>query len=155
MRHKIQLLDLFSGIGGFSLAAAWTKKINTVGFCEKNKYARQILKKNWPEVPVFEEIRDLTYERFKRQTDFFSVDIISAGFPCQPFSVAGRQKGTRDDRYLWPEMFRVIREFQPAWVLCENVTNFVNMAFKRTKIDLENENYEVQSFIIPACAISQ
>jgi DNA (cytosine-5)-methyltransferase 1 len=144
LRH----LDLFSGIGGFALAAQWAG-INTVAFCEIEPYAQKILKKNFPDVPIYSNI----YELKRRDIDG-TIDIITGGFPCQPFSVAGRKKGTKDNRDLWPQMFRVIQEFKPTWVIGENVANFVNMAFQRTKTNLESEGYEVQPFIIPACAVN-
>ncbi len=144
MRH----LDLFSGIGGFALAAQWAG-IKTVAFCEIEPYAQKVLKKNFPNVPIYSNIYEL-----KRSDINGTVDIITGGFPCQPFSVAGRKKGTKDDRDLWPQMFRVIQEFKPTWIVGENVANFTSMAFQRTKTNLESEGYEVQPFIIPACALN-
>jgi DNA (cytosine-5)-methyltransferase 1 len=143
MKH----LDLFSGIGGFALAAQWSN-IETVAFCEIDSYSKNVLKKNFPDVPIFGDIRNLNREDING-----TIDIITGGFPCQPFSIAGKKKGTNDNRDLWPEMFRVIQEFKPTWVIGENVANFTNMAFKRTKIDLESEGYEVQPLIIPACSV--
>ena len=144
---KMNHLDLFSGIGGFALAARWAG-INTVAFCEIDPFAQKVLKKNFPSVPVFPDICKL-----KRSYINETVDIITGGFPCQPFSIAGKKKGTDDDRDLWPEMYRIIKEFKPTWVIGENVANFVGMAFERTKTDLESEGYEVQPLIIPACGI--
>ncbi len=144
----MKLLDLFSGIGGFSLAAEWAG-IETVAFCEIDKYAQKILKKNFPDIPIFPDINKLN-----RGDIDGTVDIISGGFPCQPFSVAGKKKGTKDNRDLWPQMLRIIKEFKPSWVIGENVANFVSMAFQRTKTNLESEGYEVQPFIIPACAVN-
>ena len=141
-------LDLFSGIGGFALAAKWAE-INTVAFCEIEPFAQKVLKKNFPSVPVFPNICKL-----QRSDINESIDIITGGFPCQPFSIAGKKRGTDDDRDLWPEMFRIIKEFKPTWVIGENVANFVGMAFERTKTDLESEGYEVQPFIIPACGVN-
>ncbi len=141
-------LDLFSGIGGFALAAHWTGKIKTVGFCEIEPFAQKVLKKHWPDVPIHDDIKTL-----RNEEQYGSVDIITGGFPCQPFSVAGQQKGKGDNRDLWPEMFRIIQEFQPTWVIGENVSGFVNMAFNRTANDLENEGYEVQPLLIPACSV--
>ena len=141
-------LDLFSGIGGFALAAQWAG-INTVAFCEIEPFAQKVLKKNFPSVPVFPDICKL-----KRSDINESIDIITGGFPCQPFSIAGQKKGTEDNRDLWPQMFRVIKEFKPAWVIGENVANFVSMAFQRTKTDLESEGYQVQPLIIPACGVN-
>ena len=143
----MKLLDLFSGIGGFSLAAKWAG-IETIGFCEMDKHCQKVLKKNFPAVPIFPDIKKL-----RRSDVSGTVDIITGGFPCQPFSVAGRKKGTEDDRDLWPEMLRIIKEFKPTWFIGENVANFINMAFPRTKTDLESEGYEVQPFIIPACSV--
>ena len=143
----MRILDLFSGIGGFSLAGEWAG-YETVAFCEIEPFAKKILKKNFPNVPIFDDIRKLN-----RSDINGAVDVITGGFPCQPFSVAGRKKGTQDDRDLWPQMFRVIKEFKPTWVVGENVANFVSMAFQRTKTDLESEGYEVQPFIIPACGV--
>tara|TARA_R100000152_G_C6745111_1_gene168763 strand:+ start:144 stop:866 length:723 start_codon:yes stop_codon:yes gene_type:complete len=144
----MKILDLFSGIGGFSLAAEWAG-YETVGFCEIDVYCQKVLKKNFPDVPIFDDIRKLN-----RSDINGAVDVITGGFPCQPFSVAGRKKGTQDDRDLWPQMFRVIKEFKPTWIIGENVANFISMAFQRTKTDLEGEGYEVQPFIIPACAVN-
>jgi len=144
----MKMLDLFSGIGGFSLAARWAG-IDTVAFCEKDTYCQKVLKKNFPEIPIFSDIKKL-----KRSDINGTTDIITGGFPCQPFSIAGRKKGTEDDRDLWPEMLRVIQEYQPTWVVGENVANFVSMAFQRTKTNLESEGYEVQPFIIPACCVN-
>ena len=146
--ENIKILDLFSGIGGFSLAGKWAG-YETVGFCEIDKYCQKVLRKNFPNVPIFDDIRKLS-----RSDIDGAIDVITGGFPCQPFSVAGRKKGTQDDRDLWPEMFRVIKEFKPTWVVGENVANFVSMAFQRTKTDLESEGYEVQPFIVPACSVN-
>ena len=143
----LKMLDLFSGIGGFSLAASWTGEIETVAFCEIDKYCTQVLNKHWPEVPVYLDIKQL------RGEDIGAVDIISGGFPCQPFSCAGKQRGKTDNRYLWPEMFRIIREVKPRWVIGENSSGLVNMELEQCFLDLESEGYEVQSFIIPACGV--
>lgn len=145
--EKLKVLDLFSGIGGFSLGLE-RAGMETVAFCEIDTYCQKVLNRHWPDVPVFSDIRKLSRSDFEK-----SVDIICGGFPCQPFSLAGRKKGKEDDRDLWPEMFRVIQEYRPTWVIGENVANFTNMAFQRTKINLESEGYQVQPFIIPACGI--
>jgi len=142
----IKLLDLFSGIGGFSLAAHWAG-IETVAFCEQDKFCQQVLKKHWPTVPIFDDIKKM------RGDELEAVDIISGGFPCQPFSVAGKRRGSADDRALWPEMLRVIKEVRPTWVIGENVAGIINMELDNTLFDLEREGYEVQTFIIPACAV--
>jgi DNA (cytosine-5)-methyltransferase 1 len=144
-------LDLFSGIGGFSLAAAWAygKEHEIVGFCEINPYCHEVLKKHWPNVPIFEDIRSLDGKQFG------AVDLITGGFPCQPFSTSGKLLGKEDDRYLWPEMLRVISEAKPRWIVSENVANLINMELGEMLFDLEAIGYEIAPpLVIPACAVN-
>lgn len=145
-------LSLFSGIGGLDLAAEWAG-IKTVGQCEFADYPTKVLEKHWPEVPRWRDIRTLTKDTFYEKTKLRTVDIISGGFPCQPFSVAGKHGGVSDDRFLWPEMLRVISELRPAWVVGENVPGIINMALEKVLSDLENIEYQTQAIIIPACAV--
>jgi len=148
-------LDLFSGIGGFALAAmnVWGDKYKNVGFCEIDKFCQKVLKKNFgSNIKIFDNIIDITGE------EFGTIDLITGGFPCQPFSQAGRRKGREDERALFPEMVRVIRKTKPKWVLAENVSGILNIHngeyFEEICTQLEGEGYTVQSFIIPATAVN-
>jgi len=147
----MKVLDLFSGIGGFSLGLE-RAGMETVAFCEIEKFPQKVLKKHWPEVPIYDDIRKLTREQLTKD-GIGTIDLICGGFPCQPFSQAGKQKGFDDDRDLWPEMFRVIQEVRPRWVIGENVAGFVNMGLDRTLTDLEGAGYRTEQVIIPACAV--
>jgi len=154
--EKYKILDLFSGLGGFSLGLERTGHFETVAFCDNNQYSKLILDKHWKGVKIYDDVREISKEKFKEDGIEFP-DIITGGFPCQPFSVAGKQKGTSDDRHLWPEMFRIIKAFKPRYVIGENVRGIVNIqdgvVFETVCTDLESEGYEVQPFIIPAAGV--
>jgi len=141
--------SLFSGIGGFDLAAEWMQWEN-VFHCEWNKFGQQVLKYYWPQSISYNDITktDFTIHRGR-------IDILTGGFPCQPYSTAGKRRGKDDERHLWPEMLRAIREIQPRWVVGENVRGLVNwnggLVFDEVQTDLEAQGYEVQPFILPAC----
>ena len=148
MRHG----SLFSGIGGFDLAAEWMGWTN-VFHCEWNEFGQRVLKHYWPDAISYGDITktDFTVHRG-------DIDILTGGFPCQPYSMAGKRKGKEDERHLWPEMLRVIREIKPTWVVGENVFGITNwdggVVFNEVQTDLEAEGYEVQPYVLPACAVN-
>lgn len=147
---KWRHLDLFSGIGGFSLAAQWVwgADLEVVAFCEKDEYCRKVLTRHWPNVPIVKDIRDV-------KDEYGTIDMLTGGFPCQPFSVAGKQRGKDDDRFLWPSMLDAIEKTGPTWVVVENVIAIDDMLVLDQIIsDLESLGYEVGDPLeIPACAV--
>lgn len=169
------MVDTFSGIGGFSLAAEWTGRIRPVQFIEIDPWCRRVLAKHWPGVPIHDDIKTFLADAegagltcrggecgdaTPGEVGFANtvnrrLDLITGGFPCQPFSQAGKQRGAHDDRYLWPELARVVAALRPRWCLFENVFGIVNMAggLERVWADLEADGYEVGAVVIPAAAI--
>jgi len=144
----LNVLDLFSGIGGFSLGLESTGFFKTISFVEKDKFCQKVLRKNFPNVPIEDDVRNVKGEKYKE------TEIITSGFPCQPFSVAGKRRGTDDDRFLWDETIRIVSETKPKWFIGENVEGIINIqdgvVFRQIHDDLESEGFETQSLIIPA-----
>ena len=147
----MKILDLFSGIGGFSLGLE-AAGFETAAFCEYDKEAQKVLRKNWPDVPIFSDVRTLTKQEL-HDNGIQDIGLICGGYPCQPFSVAGERRGAEDDRHLWPEMFRLVQELRPTWVIGENVAGHINMGLDEVLADLETEGYTARTFVIPACAV--
>jgi DNA (cytosine-5)-methyltransferase 1 len=175
-------LDLFSGIGGFAHAVDQVWEDAEHIFCDNDPFCQQILKKHWPESEIYDDIRTITdskclgqqgqgkdgrssntaKNRERQANRAYNADnrpfLLTGGFPCQPFSAAGNRRGTSDDRYLWPEMLRVIQLTKPEWIIAENVGGFVTwnegLVLETVCTDMEAEGYEVQPFIIPAVAVN-
>jgi DNA (cytosine-5)-methyltransferase 1 len=143
--------SLFSGIGGFDLAAEWAGWEN-VFHCEWNPFGQKVLKHYWPQAESFNDITKTDFTPYANK-----IDILTGGFPCQPYSSAGKRKGKEDERHLWPEMLRAIREIRPRWVVGENVLGLINwsrgLVFHEVQDDLETAGYEVQPFLLPAAAV--
>jgi DNA (cytosine-5)-methyltransferase 1 len=144
--------SLFSGIGGFDLASKWMGWDN-IFHCEWNEFGQRVLKHHFPKSISYGDITTTDFTIHRGQ-----IDILTGGFPCQPYSQAGKRLGKEDDRHLWPEMLRAIREIQPSWVVGENVLGLVNwnggLVFDEVQADLENEGYIVQPYVLPACAVN-
>lgn len=143
--------SLFSGIGGLDLAAEWAG-FRTVAQVERADYPLQVLNQHWPDVPRFEDIEDVTDDTLDA-AGITRPTLLSGGFPCQPFSVAGKRRGTEDDRYLWPEMLRLVQESRPRWVIGENTAGFCGMALDETLAGLERAGYTCRAFVFPAEAV--
>jgi DNA-cytosine methyltransferase len=146
----IKILDICSGIGGFSLGLEATGGFDTVAFCEFDDFCCKVLNKHWPNVPIYKDLKEIGNDPARIIQEF---DLICGGIPCQPFSLAGKQKGKEDDRHLWPYMYAIVKSKKPTWVIVENVGGFVNVALDDVCLDLETQGYATQSFIIPACSV--
>ena len=144
--------SLFSGIGGFDLAAEWMGWENKF-HCEWNEFGQKVLKYYWPNAESFSDITKTNFTKYAG-----AIDIISGGFPCQPYSMAGKRLGKEDERHLWPHMLRAIQEVKPRWVVGENVRGLISwnggLVFEEVQADLEAAGYEVQPFLLPACGVN-
>ena len=145
LRH----VDLCSGIGGFALGFHWAKLSEPVLFCDTEPWCRQILNKNFPNIPIATDVKELANDPERFVPDH---EILSCGYPCQPFSVAGLRKGEEDDRHIWPSIFRIITHKRPSWVVCENVYGHVALGLDKVLFDMESQGYATRTFIVPACA---
>lgn len=144
--------SLFTGIGGFDLAAEWAG-FKTVGQCEINYECERILRKRWPDVERFHDIRQLCLDDLRRRGIDSHITLITGGFPCQPRSIAGKRRGSSDDRDLWPEMLRVVRELKPSWVVAENPPGILTMDIDGVLAGLEAADYQVGTFVLPAASV--
>ncbi len=154
--RKLRHLDLFSGIGGFSLGLEATGGFDTVAFCDIEEYPRKVLAKHWPRVKQYTDIKELSYDKLKSDgiiSDNKKIDIITGGYPCQPFSVAGRKKGEEDPRHLWPEYLRLIQELRPTWVIGENVSGHIKLGLDTVLQNLADQMYSTRTFSISASSV--
>lgn len=150
-------IELFAGIGGIALAAEWAG-IETVAFCEQDPFCQKILKKHWPSVPIFDDVCTLNRKTLEEKgvvKPGERINMLTGGWPCQPFaSVNKKRKGKDDERHLWPEMFRLVKELRPDWVVGENVADFSRSdEHEQTHKDLESIGYETQTFIMAAATV--
>lgn len=146
----MKVLDLFSGIGGFSIGLE-KAGFETVAFCEIEDYPRAVLRRHWPNVPIYRDVKQLTGNQLR--ADGIIPDVIVGGYPCQPFSLAGVRRGEEDDRHLWPEVRRLVNEIRPTWGIFENVAGHITMGLDEVLSDLEAEDYSARPFVIPACGV--
>jgi DNA (cytosine-5)-methyltransferase 1 len=144
----VKVLDLFSGIGGFSRGLEAAGPFETIAFVEYEPYCQAVLKHHWPRTKILGDIKNVKKEDIPTRPD-----VIVGGFPCQPFSVAGSRQAQDDPRHLWPDMFRLIQELRPDWVIGENVAGLINLGLDEVLTDLENAGYTTRTFNIPACAV--
>ena len=157
---KLKHIDLFSGIGGFSLAFDSTQKIETVAFCEIEEYPQKVLKKNFPGVPIYNDITELVKNESTRpiwgqgKWQDLECDILTGGYPCQPFSQAGKRKGEEDDRHLWPFMLEIIKQKRPKFIVAENVAGHITLGLDNVLFDLEGEGYSARAVVLPASSVN-
>lgn len=148
-------IELFSGIGGIALAAEWAG-IETIAFCENEPFCQKVLRKNWPNIPIFDDVKILNKKMLEeRGIDVEAIDLISGGFPCQPHTTVNRKrKGSKDERHLWPKMFKLTNEIRPSWVIGENVADFARSdEHEQAHKDLESIGYQTQTLLIPASSV--
>ena len=147
--NKLRHVDLCSGIGGFSLGFSWAELSKTIMFCDTEEWCRKILAKNFPNTPIATDVKELANDPERLVPNH---DILTAGYPCQPFSVAGLRKGEEDDRHIWPYIFRIVTFKRPSWCVFENVYGHVALGLDKVLSDMENQGYATRTFIVPACA---
>ena len=146
MRH----VDLCSGIGGFALGFEWAGLSKPVLFCDIEPWSRQVLRKHWPDVPIEKDVKELANDPNGLVPD---CDILTAGYPCQPFSTAGMRKGQEDDRHIWPYILQIVAQKRPTWCVFENVYGHISLGLDEVLSDLERETYASRTFIVPACGV--
>jgi DNA (cytosine-5)-methyltransferase 1 len=147
MRH----VDLCSGIGGFALGFQWAGLSEPQLFCDIEPWCRKILQQHWPNVPVASDVKELASDPERFVPD---CDILTAGYPCQPFSFAGQRKGEEDDRHIWPYILKIVASKRPTWCVFENVYGHISLGLDTVLSDLEREGYATRTFVVPACGVN-
>lgn len=146
MKH----VDLCSGIGGFALGFEWAELSKPILFCDVEPWCRKVLAKHWPGVSIAADVKELANDPIRNVPD---CDILTAGYPCQPFSLAGQRRGQEDDRHIWPYILRIVAQKRPAWCVFENVYGHISLGLDKVLSDLEAESYATRTFVVPACAV--
>ena len=150
LRH----FDVCSGIGGFSLGFRWAALSEPVAFCEIDPYCQKVLAKNFPNIPIFNDVKELVNDRPESTRTIPDHDILTSGYPCQPFSVAGQRRGEEDERNIWRFVFKIVKRKHPTWCVFENVYGHIAMGLDQVLHDMESEGYSTQTFVVPACGLN-
>ena len=150
LRH----FDVCSGIGGFSLGFRWAALSEPVAFCEIDPYCQKVLAKNFPNIPIFNDVKELVNDRPESTRTIPDHDILTSGYPCQPFSVAGQRRGEEDERNIWRFVFEIVKRKHPTWCVFENVYGHIAMGLDQVLHDMESEGYTTQTFVVPACGLN-
>ena len=150
LRH----FDVCSGIGGFSLGFRWAALSEPVAFCEIDPYCQKVLAKNFPNIPIFNDVKELVNDRPESTRTIPDHDILTSGYPCQPFSVAGQRRGEEDERNIWRFVFEIVKRKHPTWCVFENVYGHIAMGLDQVLHDMESEGYSTQTFVVPACGLN-
>ena len=148
---KMRHVDLCSGIGGFALGFQWAELSQPVLFCDVDPWCRRVLAKHWPDVPIATDVKELANDPKRLVPD---CDILTAGYPCQPFSLAGKRQGEEDPRHIWPHLLRIVAQKRPTWCVFENVYGHVSLGLDQVLTDLETQGYASRTFIVPACGVN-
>ena len=150
LRH----FDVCSGIGGFSLGFRWAALSEPVAFSEIDPYCQKVLAKNFPNIPIFNDVKELVNDRPESTRTIPDHDILTSGYPCQPFSVAGQRRGEEDERNIWRFVFEIVKRKHPTWCVFENVYGHIAMGLDQVLHDMESEGYTTQTFVVPACSLN-
>ena len=153
-KKMLRHFDVCSGIGGFSLGFRWAALSEPVAFCEIDPYCQKVLAKNFPNIPIFNDVKELVNDRPESTRTIPDHDILTSGYPCQPFSVAGQRRGEEDERNIWRFVFEIVKRKHPTWCVFENVYGHIAMGLDQVLHDMESEGYSTQTFVVPACGLN-